>query len=368
MRREPPLRRNQKAEQKLHHRDHFVGEYHRLQPSDADEGDPFRFKYLDFYIKPAEWYQENNIKLTLGMTVTEIRKDSKEIVLANGETRKYDKLILATGAEAFIPPIKGADQEGVTAIRSLEGVKRLQETLKKISKAGVIGGGILGLEAAWELKKAGKEVTVIELSPNIMNKQLDEKGSALLQDAAEKSGIRVITGKGIEEIAGEGKASGVKLADGTTADGELVILSTGVKPNIELAKAAGIETGRSIKVNERMETSEKDIYACGDCAEYNGVNYAIWGQAWRWARRRPSTPSGTNINTCVWSLPTPSAVWGPACSRWETTQGSGKGVYKSVEIYDGVRTPMKSSIRERQILRRHPHGGCVKIRQADGGL
>ncbi len=234
---------------------------------------------INFFIKPSEWYQENNIKLTLGVTVKEIRKDTKELVLTNGEERKYDKLILAMGAEAFIPPIKGAEQEGVYAIRSLKGVKELQEFLKQVAKAVVIGGGILGLEAAWELKRAGKDVTIIELSPSIMNKQLDEKGSELLRAATEKSGIRVITNTGIEEITGNGKVTGVKLVDGTNVNGELVILSTGVRQNIQLAVSIGIETGRSIKVNERMETSVKDIYACGDCAEYDGVNYAIWGQA-----------------------------------------------------------------------------------------
>ena len=166
---------------------------------------------INFFIKPFDWYRENKIKLTLGVTVKEIKKDSKELVLSNGETRSFDKLILATGAEAFIPPIKGADQEGVYAIRSLEGVNRLQEYLNQVKKAVVIGGGILGLEAAWELKKAGKDVTVIELSQNIMNKQLDEKGSELLRVATEKSGIRVITNTGIDEISGDGKTTGVKL-------------------------------------------------------------------------------------------------------------------------------------------------------------
>jgi NAD(P)H-nitrite reductase large subunit len=244
---------------------------------------------VNFYIKPAEWYQENNIKLTLGTTVNEIRKDSKELVLSNGETRSYDKLILATGAKAFIPPIKGAEQEGVFAIRTLEGVNMLQKFLKQVKKAVVIGGGILGLEAAWELKKAGKEVTVIELSPNIMNKQLDERGSELLRAATEKAGIRVITNTGIEEISGDGKATGVKLVDGTLVSADLVICSTGVRQNIELAKAIGIETGRSIKVNEKMETGVEGIYACGDCAEFNGANYAIWGQAVEMEKRLVST-------------------------------------------------------------------------------
>jgi len=239
--------------------------------SDIDE--------INFYIKPREWYDENNIILTLGTTVREIREEFKGLILSNGETRSYDKLIIATGAESFIPPIKGADQEGVFAIRFLAGVNALQKYLKKVNKAVVIGGGVLGLEAAWELKRAGKDVTVIEQSKNIMGKQLDDKGSALLKKATEKSGIKVIAGIGIEEITGSGKATGVKLADGTIAEGELGILSTGIRQNIGLAKGTNVLAERSIKVNEKMETTATDIYACGYCAEFNGVNYAIWRQA-----------------------------------------------------------------------------------------
>lgn len=292
---------------------------------------------INFYIKPLEWYQENNIKLTLGMTVTEIKKDSRELVLENGETRTFDKLILATGADSFIPPIKGADQEGVYAIRSLEGVNRLQEYLKQVNKAVIIGGGILGLEAAWELKRAGKDVTVIELSQSIMNKQLDERGSALLQAAAEKSGIRVITNTGIEEISGDGKATGVKLVDGVFADGELVILSTGVRQNIGLAKEIGIETGRSIKVNEKMETSVKDIYACGDCAEYNGVNYAIWGQAVEMGKAAGINAVGDEYK---YEAFIPSNSFSGMGTSLFAVGDNGKDpekVYKTFEVYDGAK-------------------------------
>ena len=165
----------------------------------------------------------------MGTTVKEIKKDSWQIVLENGETRGYDKLILATGANSFIPPIKGADQEGVHAIRNLEDVNKLQVLIKSITKAVVIGGGVLGLEAAWELKKAGKEVAVLELSPGLMGKQLDERGSELLRTATEKSGLMVATNISIEEISGEGKATGVKLTDGTFVEAQIVIMSTGIK-------------------------------------------------------------------------------------------------------------------------------------------
>lgn len=292
---------------------------------------------INFFIKPFDWYQENKIKLTLGVTVMEIRKDSKELVLSNGETRRFDKLILATGAEAFIPPIKGADQEGVYAIRSLEGVNRLQEFLSQVKKAVVIGGGILGLEAAWELKKAGKDVTVIELSPNIMNKQLDEKGSELLRATTEKSGIRVITNTAIEEISGDGKATGVKLVDGTVVTGELVMLSTGIRQNIGLAKAIGIETGRSIKVNEKMETSIKDIYACGDCAEFNGVNYAIWGQAVEMGKAAGINAVGDEYRYQAF---TPSNAFTGMGTSLFAVGDNGKDpakVYKTFEVYDGAK-------------------------------
>lgn len=292
---------------------------------------------VNFFIKPYDWYRENNIILTLGTAVTKINDTSKELELSNGETRKYDKLILATGADSFIPPIKGADQEGVYAIRSLAGVNELQEYLKTVKKAVVIGGGVLGLEAAWELKRSGKDVTVIELSQNIMGKQLDDRGSALLKEAAEKSGIRVITNTGIEEISGNGKAAGVKLVDGTLAEGELVVLSTGVRQNIALAQEIGIDTGRSIKVNEKMETSGRDIYACGDCAEFNGVNYAIWGQAVEMGKTAGINAAGDEY---TYEEFIPSNAFSGMGTSLFAVGDNGKNpekAYKTLEIFDSAK-------------------------------
>ncbi|WP_027400080.1 FAD-dependent oxidoreductase [Anaerovorax odorimutans] len=234
---------------------------------------------MNFYIKPAEWYEENNIKVTLNTKVTSIDDKNKNIILLNKETRKYDKLILATGAKSFIPPIKGSDKKGVYAIRTLNDINVIHKELDKVDSVAVIGGGILGLEAAWQFKKSGKDVTVIEKSQGLMVKQLDDKASALLRDAAEKVGINVLTGAGIEEITGTDKATGVKLSNGVIADGQIVVLSTGVRQNTDLAKEIGAEVERSIVVNEKMETSVADIYACGDCAQYDGANFAIWSQA-----------------------------------------------------------------------------------------
>ncbi len=235
---------------------------------------------LNFYIKPLAWYDENKVKLTLNVTVERVDAEGKTLTLSNGESRSCDKLILAVGADCFVPPIAGADQEGVFTIRNLQDTNRIQEEMERAKAVAIIGGGVLGLEAAWELSKSGVKVSVIELVPQLMGKQLDDKASALLKDAGQKAGIEFYTGVGIEKISGEGgKVTGVTLADGTQVDGDLVILSTGVKPNVELAKEMGIETGRSIVVNARMETGKEGIYACGDCAEFQGVNVAIWPEA-----------------------------------------------------------------------------------------
>jgi flavorubredoxin/NADPH-dependent 2,4-dienoyl-CoA reductase/sulfur reductase-like enzyme len=235
---------------------------------------------INLFIKPFDWYHENNILITLNTTVTEIDAVKKEIRLENGESRGYDKLIIATGADAFRPPIQGADLLGVFAVRNIADVVGLRGFIKGVRNAVVIGGGVLGLEAAWELKKTGLPVTVVEGGSGLMRRQLDEKASAVLKDRAEKAGVRVHIGTGIAEIISKGgRAEGVKLADDGVIDADLVLLSTGNRQNTQLAVAAGLKADRSIEVNERMETSAADIYACGDCAAYNGNNYGIWMQA-----------------------------------------------------------------------------------------
>ncbi len=292
---------------------------------------------INFFVKPYDWYQENKIRLSLGATVQSIDKDKKEIILDSGDVRSYDKLILATGAEAFIPPIPGADKSGVFAIRKLHDVNQLQEFLETVEHAAVIGGGILGLEAAWELKKAGKSVTVIEMAPRIMGKQLDERASQLLKDATEHVGIQVVTGIGISEITGNASATGVKLSDNSVVKAELVILSTGVKQNIYLAKEIGAETDRSIKVNDKMETSIKDIYACGDCAEFEGVNYAIWGQAVEMGKTAGINAVGDEYQ---YEAFTPSNAFNGMGISLFAVGDNGKDpnkVYKTFEVYDGAK-------------------------------
>ncbi len=235
---------------------------------------------LSLYIKPSSWYEENKIQLKLGLNVSEIDPKKKTVKLSDGTTEEYDKLVIATGAESFLPKLKGVEKKGVFGIRNLENIEEIRNYIEDgVKQAVVLGCGVLGLEAGWELKKMGLDVTILGNSQVIMNKQLDAKGSEFLKQAIAKSGVNLIAGNNIEEIVGKDKVTSVRLEDGTDIEAQILIISTGIRQNTELAKAIGIETNKSIIVNEKMETSLPDIYACGDCAEFDGANYAIWTQA-----------------------------------------------------------------------------------------
>jgi flavorubredoxin/NADPH-dependent 2,4-dienoyl-CoA reductase/sulfur reductase-like enzyme len=241
----------------------------------------------NFDIKPESWYKDNNIKISLSMNAIKIDKQAKEITLNTGDKVAYDKLIIATGARAQNLGIVGQELAGVFSIRNLKDVTEIQEMLSNVQDVVILGSGVLGIEAAWELKKANKNVTIVDRSGIIMSKQLDSKGSQILEEAIIKSDIKVVHNAKIDSIVSEGNkiidgkaaASHVKLSDGTLLAADLVIISMGISPNIELAKDAGLEIGKFIIVNDMMGTNDDSIFACGDCAEYKGQSYGIWIQS-----------------------------------------------------------------------------------------
>lgn len=230
-------------------------------------------------VEPSSWYEENQIYQVLDKEVKAIYTEKKEVELTDGTKLKYTRLVYALGSECFIPPIPGADKPEVVAIRRMADIEKLGELLPKVENVVVVGGGVLGLEAAWELKKARKNVTVLELAPQIMGRQLDAAASEMLTAISESNGIAIHTGVQIASIDGQGTVTGVQLADGTVYPAELVVISAGVRANTAVAKAAGLQVNRGVVVGANMETSVEDIYACGDCAEYDGINFAIWPQA-----------------------------------------------------------------------------------------
>lgn len=233
----------------------------------------------EILVEPEAWYQENNIHLLLEKEVTGIHTDKKEITLSDGTALKYTKLIYALGSECFVPPIPGTDKPEVVAIRRMSDIEKIEAMLDRVQNVVVIGGGVLGLEAAWELKKNRKQVVVLEAAPQIMGRQLDEGASQMLTDISRSNGIDIHAGVQIASIEGESSVTGVKLADGREFPAELVIVSAGVRANVGAAKNAGLDINRGIVVNADMSTSDENIFACGDCAEYEGINYAIWPQA-----------------------------------------------------------------------------------------
>lgn len=246
-------------------------------------------------VKEDSWYQERNITRILSKSVVAIYPEEKEIELQDGIKMQYSKLIYALGAECFIPPIKGAEKEEVIAIRKIQDIQKISQMLPDVKKVVVIGGGVLGLEAAWEFRKSRCDVTVLEVAPQLMGRQLDEAAGEILKEIAASEGISIYTGVQIEEITGENKVEGVRLQDGTLIETELIVVSAGVRANSELASKAGIEVDRAIVVNEKMETNVLDIYACGDCAQFQGVNYAIWSEATEQGRVAGACAAGDQV-------------------------------------------------------------------------
>lgn len=229
-------------------------------------------------IKDDIWLEENRINLMLDTEVIEIDSSNKKVILADGNDISYTKLIIASGAEVFVPPFIGRDKRGVFALRNLKDVNDIREYAKNKKTAAVIGGGVLGLETASELNNMGLSVTVLEMSDRILPKQLDKNGSLILEEIIYNAGVRFRKHASTKEITGDEHVDGVLLEDGEMIPADLVIISTGIKPNTQIVSSE-IKVNRAIAVNSRMETSAADVYACGDCAEFNGINYALWSEA-----------------------------------------------------------------------------------------
>lgn len=238
-----------------------------------------KFDANQLAIYDEDWYKENNITNILDKNVTDINTEEKIVTLEGEIKLKYDKCIYALGSESFIPPILGHEKEGVITVRRISDTNRINELLPNIKNAVVIGGGVLGLEAAWELYKAKCNVTVLELAPSLMPRQLDEKSGEFLANIIKEIGIDLKLNVKIDKIEGEQSVTGVKLGNGEIIPADLVVVSCGIRANTSIAASCGINVNRAIVVNEKMETNKSDIYACGDCAEFENINYAIWPQA-----------------------------------------------------------------------------------------
>ncbi|MFX1487618.1 MAG: FAD-dependent oxidoreductase [Promethearchaeota archaeon] len=236
----------------------------------------------DLIVFNEEWYKDKKIDLSLNTRVNEINTKAKAIQIdGNNSPISYDKLVLALGSSPNVPPIKNAvemkdNKKGVFTLRSIDDALEIKDFIsnKKAKKAIVIGGGLLGLELANQINNSNLDTTVVEFFPQLLPKQLDTECSEMLKDEIESRGIKVVLNATTEEILGNGIVSGIKLKGGEKIDANIVLIQAGIRPRIQLAKNAQLATNRGIIVNEFLETSEKDVYAVGDCIEYNNQ---IWG-------------------------------------------------------------------------------------------
>ena len=226
-------------------------------------------------LNDRNWYERHQIKLFTGETVVKIDTVKQVVITDKSQEISYDRLIIATGSVPFLPSIPGADKKGVTAFRTIEDCQTIMATAKHFKKAAVIGGGLLGLEAARGLLNLGMDVSVVHIGSYLLERQLDHTAARMLQVDLENQGMKFLFEKQTQEIIGDNRTEGLVFKDGTMIDTDLVVMAAGVRPNVQLARESGIETNRAILVNDFLQTSAENVYAVGECVEHRGRVYGL---------------------------------------------------------------------------------------------
>ena len=245
--------------------------------------------------KKAQWYGDQRIDLKLKTLIAGADPNEKVVFTEDKQRLSYDSLLIATGSHSFIPPIKGSEKEGVFALRNIQDARGISVWAKDIEDVVLIGGGLLGLEAGNALLKLGKKVTVVEFFPRLLPRQLDVEGAQRLQKIMEKIGFSFRLGARTQEISGNDQVTGVLLEGGESIPSKMVIISAGVRPNLELAEPLGLENDKGIKVDEYLRTNQTDIYAAGDVAEFRGMPYGIWPAAMEQGQIAGTNMAGGNL-------------------------------------------------------------------------
>ncbi|MDP3351212.1 MAG: nitrite reductase large subunit NirB, partial [Hydrogenophaga sp.] len=233
--------------------------------------------FEEIVLNDLNWYAENDIKLLLGRKVVKIDRKKRLVIAEDGSEAEYDRLLIATGSNPFILPIPGKDLQGVIGYRDIADTQMMMDTAKTHKHAVVIGGGLLGLEAANGLKLRGMDVTVVHIGDWLLERQLDSTAGRLLQKSLEDRGLKFLLPKHTAELLdnGEGRVCAVKFKDGEVIPADLVVMAAGIRPNSELAESAGIACNRGILVNDTMQTYDPRIYAIGECASHRGIAYGL---------------------------------------------------------------------------------------------
>ncbi|MDO7907999.1 nitrite reductase large subunit NirB [Paenibacillus sp. JX-17] len=250
----------------------------------------------DIVLNSWDWYKENEITLHTGTAVTRIDTANKMVIAENGLTVPYDKIIIATGSKPFILPVPGHGLEGVVGFRDIADCNQMIEASRMYRKAAVIGGGLLGLEAAKGLVNLGMEVTVVHLMEDLMERQLDHQAALMLKNELESQGISFAMGQQTVELIGDTRVTGLVFKDGSRLEADFVVMAVGIVPNKDVAQASGIDTNRGILVDDYLRTSAPDIYAVGECTEHRGVCYGLVAPLFEQGAVLAKHLSGTAVN------------------------------------------------------------------------
>jgi nitrite reductase (NADH) large subunit len=296
---------------------------------------------------PLSWYHDNGIKIHTGDPVQNINRELKTVHSFHGLEERYDYLILATGSAAFVPPIDGVEKDGVFVYRTIEDLDLMKDWAKKSKKGAVIGGGLLGLEAAKAMLDLGiKDTHVIEFASKLMPRQIDEQGSALLKSKLESLGLSIHLNTNTKQIEGDEKISGMSFADGSKIDVDMLVVSAGIKPRDELAKLSGLEVGQrgGIAVNNKLETTDPSIFAIGECALHGGMIYGLVAPGYEMADVVATNLTGGDKEFKSYDMSTKLKLIGvdvasfgdpfiaePKCKTILFTDNA-KGIYKRVNI------------------------------------
>jgi nitrite reductase (NADH) large subunit len=257
------------------------GNYNRIMLSPVLAGEK---SVDDIILNSRSWYEENGIRLHAGDPVVAIDRTRRIVRSKNGVEAGYDRLLIATGSKPFLIPVPGHDLPGVIAFRDIQDVETMLDAARSHRHAVVIGGGLLGLEAANGLMRQGMSVTVVHVTDSLMERQLDRSASALLQQTLERKGLRFLLKANTAEIVGPDRVTAVRFDDGTEVPADLVVMTAGVRPNIDLAKQAGLHCERAIVVDDTLQTYDPRIYAVGECVQHRTATFGLVAPIWDQAR------------------------------------------------------------------------------------
>lgn len=302
--------------------------------------------HSDIELRSAAWWRDRGVTLLYGHSATAIDPAIRRVRLAGGATLPYGKLVLATGSRPIRLNVPGMDLPGVMTFRDLGDVAAIEAAAANKAKAVVIGGGLLGLEAAYGLAKAGAQVSVVHLMDRLMERQLDARAAALLRQAVEARGIAVHLNAETSAIRGRSKVDAVALADGTEIAADLVVVAAGIRPNTDLARGADLGIGRGILVDDNLRTGKPGIYAIGECAEHRGVCYGLVEPAYEQARalamhlagedaRYPGSVLATNLKVSGVNVFSAGDFLGAPGTEQIVLSDAGLRTYKKLVIANG---------------------------------